>query len=124
MALQAVYQQYLAAPNQDFLADNASLHYITTLVTINGAFEISKHLKGQIHDLRKNEEIILSAVEGSNSLAVEVHTTIEFLAGGGAYLPSLDDNFLADRTVTIPIVSSLQHARSLYADLPDPHRQF
>jgi hypothetical protein len=105
MALQAAYKQFLAAPNPSFLAENASLHYITTLTTLNGAFAIIKHLKGQDYELQKKEEKFLDVVEGPNSLAVEAHTTIEFLTGGGSYLPSLDDNFLADRTVTFPVVS-------------------
>ena len=105
MSLQAAYKQFLAAPNASFLAPDASLHYITTLVTKNSSAEIIKHLNGQSNTLKKKEEKILDAVEGANALSVEVHTTIEFLAGGGAYLPNLDDNFLADHTVTLPIVS-------------------
>lgn len=111
MALAATYKQFLAAPNPSLLASNASLHYITTLSTINGPSAIINHLTGLAHYLQKNEEKFLDAVQGPDSLAVEVHTTIEFLAGGGPYLPSLDDNFLADRTVTIPIVSVVQCAR-------------
>lgn len=107
MALQTAYKQFLAAPNPSFLAEDASLHYITTLVTLNGPNEIAKHLKSQDHELKKKEEKFLDVVEGHNALAVEVHTTMEFLTGGGAYLPSLDDNFLADRIVTFPIVSMI-----------------
>ena len=44
-------------------------------------------------------------VEGRHALSVDVETTLEFLNGGGAYLPGLDDNFVADRTVTFPMVS-------------------
>lgn len=107
MALQSAYKQFLAAPNPTLLAPDASLHYITTLHTVNGGNEILKHLKIQDHELKKKEEKFLDVVEGGNSIAVEVHTTIEFLTGGGAYLPSLDDNFLADRIVTFPIVSMI-----------------
>lgn len=106
MVLQTAYKQFLAAPNPTFLAEDASLHYITTLTTVNGASAIIKHLKGQDHELKKREEKFLDVVEGPDSLAVETHTTIEFLTGGGSYLPSLDDNFLADRTVTFPVVST------------------
>jgi len=116
MALQAAYKQFLAAPNPSFLADNASLHYITTLVTVNGSSQIIKHLNGQSHDLSKKEEKFLDVVEGQNALATEVHTTMEFLTGGGAYLPSLDDNFLADRTVTFPIVSMIYRLCESIAD--------
>jgi hypothetical protein len=104
MALQAAYKQFLAAPNPSLLADNASLHYITTLITLNGPSEVIKHLTSQGRELKKKEEKFLDVVEGRDALAVEVHTTIEFHTGGGTYLPKLDDNFLADRTVTFPIV--------------------
>ncbi|KAE8446396.1 hypothetical protein EG329_012001 [Mollisiaceae sp. DMI_Dod_QoI] len=104
MSLQAVYKQFLAAPNSALLASNASLHYITTLVTINGSSEIIKHLNNQSKELKKKEEKYLDVVEGKDGLAVELHTTIEFVFGGGAYLPGLDDNFLADRIVTFPII--------------------
>ena len=37
---------------------------------------------------------------------MDVDTTIEFVLGGGTILPGLDDNFLADRTIYFPMVSS------------------
>ena len=104
MALQSTFKQFLAAPNTTFLTENASLHYITTLVTYNGSAEIIKHFNSQIRQLKKKEERFLDVIEGQNALAVEVESTMEFLTGGGAYLPGLDDNFLADRVVTFPIV--------------------
>jgi len=104
MSLQAAYKQFLAAPNPSLLAEDASLHYITTLVSIKGSSAIVKHLSNQSHDLKKKEELFLDVVEGPNGIATEIHTTMEFLTGGGSYLPSLDDNFLADRVVTFPIV--------------------
>jgi len=104
MALQTAYKRFLASPNASFLAPNVSLHYITTLVTFNGSADIINHLNGQNYELQKKEEKFLDVVESTSAIAVEIHTCIEFLAGGGAYLPSLDDNFLADRTVTLPIV--------------------
>lgn len=111
MSLEDTYKQFLAAPNASLLSNDASLHYVTTLVTVNGPNEILKHLAGQVHDLKKNEEKLLSVVQGRNSLAAEVHTTIEFMAGGGSYLTTLDDNFLADRIVTLPIVSMANSTR-------------
>ena len=127
MALQAAFKQFLASPNTSLLAHNASIHYITTLVTYNGSAEIVKHLNSQGHQLKKKKEDFLDVVEGQNALAAEVETTIEFLTGGGAYLPALDDNFLADRTVTFPIVCSF--ARNCPCDsanfhsVTDSHRQ-
>lgn len=105
MAHQAAYRQFLDAPSTALLSENASLHYITTLTTFNGPAEIVKHLKTQSVHIKKKEEKFLDVVEGQNAVAVEVETTMEFITSGGSYLPGLDDNFLADRTVTFPIVS-------------------
>lgn len=121
MSLQAVYKQFLAAPNSALLASNASLHYITTLVTINGSSEIIKHLNNQTRELKKKEEKYLDVVEGADALAVELHTTIEFVFGGGAYLPGLDDNFLADRVVTFPIVRICDLVSLTALTFADPH---
>jgi hypothetical protein len=105
MSLQSTYEKFLATSDPSLLTEDAALHYITTLTSLHGAAEIGKYLKNQGRDLKKKEEKILDVVEAANALAIEVHTTLEFLTGGGAYLPSLDDNFLADRVVTFPIVS-------------------
>lgn len=47
---------------------------------------------------------MLHCIESENEICLDVETTLEFVTGGGAYLPGLDDNFLADRVVTFPIV--------------------
>lgn len=107
MALQAAYKQFLDNPSTNALAENASLHYITTLTSFNGPTEINKHLKSQANQIKKKEEKFLDVVESQTALAIEVQTTMEFITSGGAYLPGLDDNFLADRTVTFPIVGYL-----------------
>jgi hypothetical protein len=104
MTLRSTYKQFLSAPNAGLLAESASLHYITTLVTYNGSSNVIKHLQSQKNLLKKKEENFLDDIESCDALAVEVETTIEFLTGGGPYLPGLDDNFLADRIVTLPIV--------------------
>ncbi|RDW71428.1 hypothetical protein BP6252_07991 [Coleophoma cylindrospora] len=108
MALQGAYKQFLAAPSPALLAEDASLNYITTLVTLSGSAQIVKHLGAQNSQLKKTEEIFLDVVEGPNSIAAEVHTTMEFLTSGSSYLPGLDDNFLADRIVTFPIIHIVQ----------------
>lgn len=104
MSLSAKYQAFLASPSAGALADNASLHYITTLTSIHDAGAIMKHLAVQDKLLKKTEQKVLSKIEGANGLSVDVETTIEFSSGGGAYLPGLDDNFVADRIVTFPMV--------------------
>jgi hypothetical protein len=106
MSLRAKYQAFLASPSVGALADAATLNYVTTLTSLHEATAIIKHLTTQAKLLKKKEEKVLSAIEGGNGLSLEIETTIEFVSGGGAFLPGLDDNFLSDRTVTLPIVRS------------------
>lgn len=103
-SLNAIYQSFLANPNVSALSSDATLNYITTLTTINSATSILKHIAAHHHVLKKKEENVLSAIESENSICLDVETTLEFVTGGGAYLPGLDDNFLADRVVTFPMV--------------------
>ncbi|KAF2187006.1 hypothetical protein K469DRAFT_705554 [Zopfia rhizophila CBS 207.26] len=108
MSLSAKYQAFLARPSSGALAEHASLHYITTLTSINEPAAIIKHLSVQEKLLKKKGEKVLSTVESANGLCLDVETTLDFIAGGGAYLPGLDDNFVADRTVTFPMVHIVQ----------------
>ncbi|KAK7747702.1 hypothetical protein SLS62_008948 [Diatrype stigma] len=103
MALAATYKQFLAAPDASLLANDASLHYVTTTTTFKGPADIIKVIKGSNGQLKKNKEDVLYAVEGQNALAVEVDTALEFFTSGGPYLPGLDDNFLADRKVYLAV---------------------
>ncbi|KAF2277519.1 uncharacterized protein EI97DRAFT_432383 [Westerdykella ornata] len=104
MTLSAIYQAFLARPSSEALVDDASLHYITTLTSINTAAAIVKHYTVQEKLLKKRGDKVLNSIEDASALSLEVETTIEFVAGGGAYLPGLDDNFVADRTVTFPMI--------------------
>lgn len=104
MTLSDTYQTFLDRPSQGALAEKAALHYITTLTSIYDAAAIVKHLSVQEKLLKKTKQTVLSVVEGEHGLSLDVETTIEFQNGGGAYLPGLDDNFVADRTVTFPMV--------------------
>lgn len=104
--LKAVYQNFLSNPTGAALDDEASLHYITTLTTINNSAAITKHFAALQKVLKKKEEKVLNAIEDENALCLEIDTTLEFLTGGGAYLPGLEENFLADRIVNFPIVSA------------------
>lgn len=105
MALQAVYKQFLAAPNSSLLAENAALHYVTTTTSYRGSTDIIKHLSTLRNQVKRKKEEYLTVIEGQNAAAIEVDTTLEFVSSGAAYLPGLDDNFLSDRTVYLPIVS-------------------
>ena len=104
MSLLALYSRFLASPSAEALAEDASLHYIPTITSIHDAASIMKHIKVQAKVLKKKVEKPISVVEGMASLSGEFETTIEFLLGGGAILPGLDDNFLSDKTVYIPMV--------------------
>ncbi|KZF23769.1 hypothetical protein L228DRAFT_238291 [Xylona heveae TC161] len=104
MSLKAAYQSFLADPAAAGLSEKAAINYIPTLTTINEPSSILKHLSSQQKLLRKKNEKVVNAIESQDALCLDVETTLEFIKGGGAYLPGLDDNFLADRTVTIPII--------------------
>ncbi|KAL2256586.1 hypothetical protein VTK26DRAFT_1437 [Humicola hyalothermophila] len=104
MALQAAYKQFLAAPNSSALVENASLHYVTTTTSVTSATDIIKHLATVRNRINKKKEDALFAIENQNVLVFEVETTLEFVTSGGPYLPGMDDNFLADRTVHLPIM--------------------
>ena len=104
-SLKAIYQNFLTTPSLAALSNEAaSLNYIPTLTTINSAAAILKHFSAHQRVLKKNQENLLSAIESQDAVCLDVETTLEFITGGGAYLPGLDDNFLADRVVTFPMV--------------------
>lgn len=100
----ATYRQFLASPSSSLLADRATLHYVTSTTSIAGPTEIIKHLNTLQKQVKKKKEEVLNLVDGQAAIAVEVDTTLEFQTSGGAYLPGLDDNFLSDRVVYLPIV--------------------
>ncbi|KAJ5114476.1 hypothetical protein NUU61_000235 [Penicillium alfredii] len=102
--LKDVYQRFLANPRSASLAADVSLIYVPSTIQIDKPDAVVQHLSRQASIVKKKSEQIISAIEGSDSLCLDIETTLEFIDGGGAYLPSLDDNFLADRVVTIPTV--------------------
>lgn len=104
MSLQQVYTRFLASPDSKALFESPSMHFITTLITINSTEEILKYLTREPTFLKKRIEKPLSAIENSDSLVLEMETEMEFISSGGNYLPALDDNFLADQVVMVPIV--------------------
>ncbi|EXJ57242.1 hypothetical protein A1O7_07589 [Cladophialophora yegresii CBS 114405] len=102
MTLKEVYQRFLELPNRLSLSETASLYYVTTLNTFSSPSDIIRHLESQNKKVvRTRNARILSAVEGSNALALEVETVLEFIAGGGTYLPGLE-NFIVDKIAVIP----------------------
>ena len=102
MSLKSQYEAFLTAPTISSLAEGASLHYVPTLTTIHEPTKIIRQLTSS--HLKKRDEKILGVIEGHGALVVEVETTLELVSDGGAFLPGLDDNFLADRVVTLLIV--------------------
>ncbi|KAL2444481.1 hypothetical protein ABEF95_016887 [Exophiala dermatitidis] len=101
MTLKDIYQRFLERPNPINLSENASLHYVTTLTSFSQPGPIVRHLESQNRNVVKTKSArIISAVEASNALALEVETELEFISGGGSYLPGLE-NFIVDKTATI-----------------------
>jgi hypothetical protein len=104
MALSGAYVQFLRSPTTAALAEGVAMHYVPSVTTINEPHAVLKHLAAQAKLFRKKAEKVINIVEGSGSLCAEMELTIEFIAGGGAILPGLDDNFLTDRIVSFPMV--------------------
>lgn len=105
MALAAAYQKFLSNPTTSALAPSVSINYIPTLTSIHEPTAILKHLAAQTKAIKKKSEKALNVIEGGSQLCAEYETVLEIVSSGGAYLPGLDDNFLVDKTVTLPIVS-------------------
>jgi len=116
MSLKSKYHSFLRNPSTGVLAENASITYIPTLTFVAEPTAILKHLAAQAKQVRKKHESILSFIEGSNGVCVETETTLEFLTGGGAYLPGLDDNFLIDKVVTFPVVRTRRLSSPRYGN--------
>ncbi len=107
MTLKEIYQRFLDLPNPLALSQNVALHYITTLNSFTSAGDIVRHLESQNKKVVKIKSgRIISVVEDANALALEVETMLEFISGGGTYLPGLE-NFITDKKATIPTVRLL-----------------
>jgi len=89
------------------LAPNASLHYITTTTSIHEPEAIIKHLQAQAKQVEKRSENVLSCMESSNGVCLETETTFKFVRSGGAILPQMDDNLLADMEAVCAMVRSV-----------------
>ncbi|CCE35420.1 uncharacterized protein CPUR_06850 [Claviceps purpurea 20.1] len=99
----SVYKQFLASPSSSYLADRASLHYVTTTTSVYGSTEIIKHLNTLQKQVKIKKQDLLNLVDGQSVIAAEFDTVLEFQTSGGAYLPGLDDNFLSDRVAYLSI---------------------
>ncbi|KAF3909091.1 hypothetical protein ABW21_db0204508 [Orbilia brochopaga] len=103
--LASLYADFLADPKKEVLHAQAGLHYVSsTGNSFQSPNGIIAHLAREAILYNKKEQKVLSAVEARDSVVLEVATTIEFSNGGGALLPGLDDNFVADQTVYFPMV--------------------
>ncbi|OQE91292.1 hypothetical protein PENNAL_c0010G00049 [Penicillium nalgiovense] len=98
------YQRFLDNPKTAKLADDVSLIYVPTTTKFEQADNVITHVLKNAKVVKTKSNQVISAIEGSDSLCLDIETTLEFTEGGGVYLPSLDDNFLADRVATFPTV--------------------
>lgn len=102
--MSATYKRFLASPSASLLAGNATLHYLTTTTSFTGIEAILKHLEASRKQVTKKKEEPLTLIESDNAIFLEVDTALEFQTSGGTYVPGIDDNFLSDRVVYLPIV--------------------
>ncbi|KAJ6159722.1 hypothetical protein N7497_004259 [Penicillium chrysogenum] len=98
------YQRFLDNPKTAKLADDVSLIYVPTTTKFEQADNVITHVLKNAKVVKTKSNQVISAIEGSDSLCLDMETTLEFTEGGGVYLPSLDDNFLADRVAIFPTV--------------------
>ncbi len=98
------YSAFQNGPTADALTSDAGLHYITTTTNIDSAAAVIKHLSAQSKQVTRKDSRILSAVQGQNSLFLETEVTLQFNNGGGAWLPSMDENLLDEKMVNFPLL--------------------
>ncbi|KAJ5801589.1 uncharacterized protein N7518_003657 [Penicillium psychrosexuale] len=98
------YQRFLDNPKAAKLADDVSLIYVPTTTKFEKSDNVITHVLKNAKVVKTKSNKVISAIEGSDSLCLDMETTLEFTEGGGVYLPSLDDNFLADRVATFPTI--------------------
>ncbi|KAI5276272.1 hypothetical protein E4T47_00911 [Aureobasidium subglaciale] len=103
------YLSFLRSPTESALASDAALHYITTTTSIHESSAIIRHFQAQDKVVKKKSENILSSFGSSQNAVVETDTTFEFIRGGGAILPQMDDNMLVDSVATLPMVHVVQY---------------
>ncbi|KAK6532998.1 hypothetical protein TWF281_007164 [Arthrobotrys megalospora] len=107
--LTRLYSEFINSPRRDALHSQAGLHYIgSTGSSFQSGDAIINHLKKEATWYTKKEQKVLASVETQNSVVFEVSNVIEFTNGGGMLLPNLDDNFVTDQTVTLPMVHIVQ----------------
>lgn len=111
-----IYLSFLSSPTASALAPHAALHYITTTTSIQEPEAIIKHLQAQDKVVKKKAETILNVITTENAIVVETETSLEFVRGGGTFLPNMDDNMLVDSLATIPIVSNYDWTRGASDD--------
>lgn len=97
------YQKFLANPRNAPLAADASLFYVASSTKFEGADAVITHISRHASFVKKSEKTI-SVIESSDSLVLDQETTLDFVNGGGVYLPSLDDSYFTSSVVTIPTV--------------------
>ncbi|KAF3919560.1 hypothetical protein ABW20_dc0102583 [Dactylellina cionopaga] len=112
--LTKLYSQFLVDPKKDVLHAQAGLHYISsTANSIQSNSAIISHFTKESFLYNKKEQKVLSAVESGNAVVLEVSVVIEFTNGAGIWLPGLDDNFITDQTVILPVVHIVQFEDNL-----------
>ncbi|KAJ5183735.1 hypothetical protein N7492_001351 [Penicillium capsulatum] len=95
------YQKFLVNPRSAPLAADVSLYYVASSTTFEGADAVSTHASRHASVVKKSEQTI-NVIESADSLVLDQETTLDFIDGGGVYLPTLDDSLIANNVVTIP----------------------
>ena len=98
-----IYQAFLASPDASKLSDDVELMYVNSGRTFSSAKTVANHLRvdRQNNIQIRNSQQVIGAIEGPDRAFFDVKNTVEFVSGGGEYLPGLDE-FIVDKTITFP----------------------
>ncbi|BFZ62041.1 hypothetical protein YB2330_003120 [Saitoella coloradoensis] len=106
-SVEELYDKYKSKPQASLLAEDATLQYITSGVTVTGANAIITRRAKDRDEITVTENVITKHI-ASDSIVFEVAATITFTNGSGWLVPGIDDNFLFDKTIEIPLVYAVR----------------
>lgn len=106
MSLCSLYQQFRAAPCVSFLADDASVTYLSSGLRITGQQQIVEHLAAAQFEVVCREAVVAQH-ECDSSIVLEIDAHITFTAGSGPFLPATATGLLSKRSARLLVVHTV-----------------
>ncbi|ORY82706.1 hypothetical protein BCR37DRAFT_392907 [Protomyces lactucae-debilis] len=106
MSKEAAWSRFMASPSAEALAANATLQYITSLYTVEGAASVVSHLNTTRKQTRNWKEATLKARETSSELILEAELSAELDFDGqkNPWLPGLESNMFSGKKIHCVVV--------------------